>query len=76
MIGAQFGIGAFVLTAATLVQSDDLFAGILLSARLRCRAVADREDIPQLALIGEYGHLRPRGGRAYASWSRSGSACS
>jgi ABC-type nitrate/sulfonate/bicarbonate transport system permease component len=29
MIGAQFGIGAFLLTAGNLMQSDDLMAGVV-----------------------------------------------
>ena len=30
MIGAQYGIGAFLLTAGNLMQSDDLMAGVVL----------------------------------------------
>jgi NitT/TauT family transport system permease protein len=30
MIGAQFGIGAFLLTAGNLMQSDDLMAGVII----------------------------------------------
>jgi NitT/TauT family transport system permease protein len=30
MIGAQFGIGAFLLTAGNLMQSDDLMAGVVI----------------------------------------------
>src|SRR6185312_2982 len=34
MIGAQFGIGAFLLTAGNLMQSDDLMAGVVILAIL------------------------------------------
>lgn len=34
MIGAQFGIGAFLLTAGNLMQSDDLMAGVVVLALL------------------------------------------
>jgi len=30
MIGAQFGVGAFLLTAGNLMQSDDLMAGVVI----------------------------------------------
>ena len=30
MIGAQYGIGAFLLTAGNLMQSDDLMAGVVI----------------------------------------------
>ncbi len=30
MIGAQFGIGAFLLTAGNLMQTDDLMAGVVI----------------------------------------------
>ena len=30
MIGAQYGIGAFVLAAGNLMQSDDLMAGVVI----------------------------------------------
>jgi taurine transport system permease protein len=34
MIGAQFGIGAFLLTAGNLMQSDDLMAGVAVLSML------------------------------------------
>src|SRR5690348_13646268 len=34
MIGAQYGIGAFLLTAGNLMQSDDLMAGVVILAIL------------------------------------------
>jgi len=30
MIGAQFGVGAFLLTAGNLMQTDDLMAGVVI----------------------------------------------
>ena len=34
MIGAQIGIGAFVLTAGNLMQTDQLIAGVLVLSLL------------------------------------------
>jgi NitT/TauT family transport system permease protein len=34
MIGAQYGIGAFLLTAGNLMQSDDLMAGVVILSLL------------------------------------------
>ena len=30
MIGAQYGVGAFLLTAGNLMQTDDLMAGVVI----------------------------------------------
>ena len=35
MIGAQFGIGAFVLQAGNLMQTDQLLAGVVILSRVR-----------------------------------------
>ena len=34
MIGAQFGIGSFLLTAGNLMQSDELMAGVVILSLL------------------------------------------